>query len=287
MSFLMPRPPLPLDRFENPHCQRLMRALRTKPPFECETARANGAVGDFIRWGANCSFCATRTFNYSCLYSSLHYWKLVNGSDSSLLSFHHPSVFAELFYLNGLVELEPIVFYKASSTSGFPKGWVREERRHLNSISDLSYLYTLREHYVSLRRRRQGPRTFVISLAQRPRGASVPVRGTYSPYVAPASIFSFIRDTTWRAVGRLYSSAMPSLPNLILPNEIQGLLRFPPDTPLHTLFTPATLQLFRKINQAAVDQYPGGVSIHHLSASQDGSPASLDLQGWRLLTMFM
>ncbi|KAJ7455086.1 hypothetical protein FB451DRAFT_1407954 [Mycena latifolia] len=88
-----------------------------KPPFECETARANGAVGDFIRWGAN------------------------------------SSVFAELFYLNGLVELEPIVFHKASSTSGFPKGWVREERRHLNSISDLSYLYTLREHYVSLRRR--------------------------------------------------------------------------------------------------------------------------------------
>ncbi|KAJ7455085.1 hypothetical protein FB451DRAFT_1407953 [Mycena latifolia] len=80
---------------------------------------------------------------------------------------------------------------------------------------------------------------------------------------------------------------MPSLPNLILPNEIQGLLRFPPDTPLHTLFTPATLQLFRQINPAAVDQYPGGVSIHHLSASQDGSPVSLDLQGWRLLTMFM
>ncbi|KAJ7880889.1 hypothetical protein B0H13DRAFT_1891553 [Mycena leptocephala] len=174
-------PAIDLQFYPTVPSRLLMHRLRTMPSFPCSVAHIHREDSVFHRWGARCDYCEKWNLP-GCSYASLRAWKLMYGNDPLMLSFSHPTVFAELFYRNGTEELTPSIFEGFSPRSGYPHGWVLKERTLLSEMMDVHDLGHLRDQYLDSNRR------FMVRLVDERIAmiqANTPDLDTNNLYIAP------------------------------------------------------------------------------------------------------
>ncbi|KAJ7912136.1 hypothetical protein B0H13DRAFT_2327729 [Mycena leptocephala] len=140
-------PAIDLQFYPTAPSRLLIHRLRTMPSFPCSVAHIHREDSVFHRWGARCDYCEKWNLP-GCSYASLRAWKLMYGNDPLMLSFSHPTVFAELFYRNGTEELTPSIFEGSSPRSGYPHGWVLKEQTQALVFGDLKYLLELHDQVI-------------------------------------------------------------------------------------------------------------------------------------------
>ncbi|KAJ7900868.1 hypothetical protein B0H13DRAFT_2336382 [Mycena leptocephala] len=140
-------PAIDLQFYPTAPSRLLIHRLRTMPSFPCSVAHIHREDSVFHRWGARCDYCEKWNLP-GCSYASLRAWKLMYGNDPLMLSFSHPTVFAELFYRNGTEELTPSIFEGSSPRSGYPHGWVLKEQTQAFVFGDLKYLLELHDQVI-------------------------------------------------------------------------------------------------------------------------------------------